>query len=248
MMGWIQQFQQEGYAVLPSVLPPSEVAALRDAVEGFEASHAAVREKRGSTYAVRRLCEMIPGVRTLSASPAIRSIVEPVLGPTARVVRSLLFDKNPEANWKVPWHQDLTIAVRERREVAGFGPWSEKAGVPHVQPPVEVLERMMTVRLHLDDCGVDNGPLRVLAGSHRLGVIDTGAIGQVRAEGSEVVCTVPAGGVVLMRPLTLHASSPAERPGHRRVVHLELAADELPDGLMWFEEAYGLEARDTGGT
>jgi ectoine hydroxylase-related dioxygenase (phytanoyl-CoA dioxygenase family) len=204
-----------------------------------------VREKGGSTYAVRRLCELIPAVRAMSVSPAIRNLVEPILGASARVVRSLLFDKNPEANWKVPWHQDLAIAVKERRDVAGFGPWSEKAGVTHVQPPVEVLERMVTVRLHLDDCGVENGPLRVLAGSHRLGVIDPGTVGDVRAELPEVSCMVPAGGAVLMRPLTLHASSPAERPGHRRVIHLEFAAGELPDELEWYE--HGLEARDTGG-
>jgi ectoine hydroxylase-related dioxygenase (phytanoyl-CoA dioxygenase family) len=213
------------------------VAALIDAVESFEASHAAVCEKGGSTYAVRRLCEMIPAARVVAASPGMRAIVEPVLGASARVVRSLLFDKNPAANWKVPWHQDLTIAVKERRDVDGFGPWSEKAGVTHAQPPVEVLERMVTVRLHLDDCGVENGPLRVLPGSHRLGVFEPANIGTARRELPEVTCTVAAGGVVVMRPLTLHASSPAERPGHRRVVHLEFAGEDLPGGLEWFEQS-----------
>jgi ectoine hydroxylase-related dioxygenase (phytanoyl-CoA dioxygenase family) len=233
----LADLERDGFAVVPSVIPESHVAALIDAVESFEASHAAVREKGGSTYAVRRLCELIRAVRELSASPAIRELIEPALGPSARVVRSILFDKNPAANWKVPWHQDLTIAVKQRHEVARFGPWSTKAGVTHVQPPTDVLERMLTIRLHLDDCGPENGPLRVIAGSHALGTIDVSAIPEIRRTRPEVTCTVPAGGAVLMRPLLLHASSPAQRPGHRRVIHLEFAAGELPGELEWHESA-----------
>jgi len=232
----LADLERDGYAVVPSVIPPAHAAALIDAVESFELSHAAVREKGGSTYAVRRLCEMIPAVRALSESVAIRDLIEPLLGMSARVVRSLLFDKNPAANWKVPWHQDLTIAVKERRDVAGFGPWSTKAGVTHVQPPADVLGRMLTIRLHLDDCDADNGPLRVIPGSHALGAIDPAEIPDVRRRTSEVSCTVPAGGAVLMRPLLLHASSPAQRPGHRRVIHLEFSAGgDLPRGLEWHE-------------
>ncbi len=94
-----------------------------------------------------------------------------VAGADCRLVRGLFFDKTPGANWPVAWHQDLTLAVAERREIAGWSNWSVKAGVPHVQPPVDILERMVTLRLQLDDCGADNGPLRVLPGSHCLGRI-----------------------------------------------------------------------------
>jgi ectoine hydroxylase-related dioxygenase (phytanoyl-CoA dioxygenase family) len=229
------RLDRDGFVLIPSVIPPAHVAALIDAVESFNASHAAVREKGGSTYAVRRLCEFVPAVRALSASAAIRAIIDPLLGPEARLVRSLLFDKTPDANWKVPWHQDLTIAVRERRDLPGFGPWSVKAGVTHVQPPADVLARMLTLRLHLDPCGPDNGPLRVIPGSHALGAIDPAAIPDVRRRTPDVACAVPAGGAVLMRPLLLHASSPADRPGHRRVIHLEFAAGDLPDGLEWHD-------------
>ena len=131
------------------------------------------------------------------------------------------------------WHQDLTIAVRERHEVPGFAFWSEKAGVMHVQPPVSILENMLAVRLHLDDCGPDNGPVRVLPGSHRHGRIAESEIPAWRQRVAEVVCTVPRGGVLLMRPLLLHASSPAVSPSRRRVVHIEYAADGLPGGLEW---------------
>jgi hypothetical protein len=226
---------RDGFAIVPNVIPREWVAELIDAVQGSEA-RAGVRGKAGATYAVRRLCEIVPAVRELSKSREIRALIEPYLGTFARVVRSLLFDKNPEANWKVPWHQDLTIAVKERGEVEGFGPWSVKAGVVHVQPPASVLAEMLTVRLHLDDCGPENGPLRVLPGSHTLGVMDADTIADARNRIVEATCAVGAGGVVLMRPLLLHASSQATVAGHRRVVHLEFAAADLPGGLEWHDD------------
>jgi ectoine hydroxylase-related dioxygenase (phytanoyl-CoA dioxygenase family) len=150
-------------------------------------------------------------------------------------VRAILFDKTPATNWKVSWHQDLTIAVKARRSVAGFGPWSEKAGVPHVQPPAAVLQRMVTLRVHLDACGSENGPLQVIPGSHTRGRLSPSDIERVTRDGPIVTCEVEAGGVLAMRPLLVHASSAARRPHHRRVVHLEFAADDLPSGLQWYE-------------
>src|SRR5207248_2544553 len=127
----------------------------------------------------------------------------------------------------------LSIAVRERKEAEGFGPWSVKAGVLHVQPPAAILEKMLTVRLHLDDCPEQNGPLRVIPGSHLLGRLREGAISALTTPAAPVVCTVARGGVLLMRPLLLHASSPSQQPGHRRVLHIEYAASPLPGGLQW---------------
>jgi ectoine hydroxylase-related dioxygenase (phytanoyl-CoA dioxygenase family) len=230
----LHELHRDGFSLVADVISTAEVEALTASLVDLE-SQAAIREKAGATYAVRRLCDLSDDVRRLSRSPNIRAIIEPVLGPSARLVRSLLFDKNPAANWKVPWHQDLTIAVKQRRDVPGFGPWSIKAGVPHVQPSVHVLENMLTVRLHLDDCGDANGPLRVLPGSHRLGVIDALAIADLRRRITETVCTLNAGSVLLMRPLLLHASAPATMLSHRRVVHLEFAAADLPGGLEWSE-------------
>lgn len=184
-------------------------------------------------YARRNLLDAIPEVRTLAAAKEIRAIVEPVLGPNAFPVKGILFDKTPEANWKVAWHQDTMITVRERIETPGFGPWSIKNGVHHVQPPSEVLDGILTVRVHLDDCGPENGPLRIIPKSHVNGVLEAEAIDLWRQTRPPVVCTVPRGGVLLMRPLILHASSAATVPSHRRVIHLEYAADRLPNGLQW---------------
>jgi ectoine hydroxylase-related dioxygenase (phytanoyl-CoA dioxygenase family) len=160
-------------------------------------------------------------------------LVEPILGPGCFAVRVLWFDKTPDANWKVPWHQDLAIAVQARAEVDGFGGWSEKAGVTHVQPPTWLLERMVTVRLHLDDCGPNRGPLRVLPGSHHEGRLQPAQIQQWQQEQRATECVVNAGDAILMRPLLLHASSEATTPGHRRVLHIEFANTDLPGGLQW---------------
>ena len=152
------------------------------------------------------------------------------------VVRVLLFDKTPGANWAVGWHQDPAIAVREQIDTPGFSGWSLKAGVLHVHPPAEILARMLTLRLHLDPCGPENGPLRVIPGSHSLGRLSEAEIQRHASNSEAVSCTSPRGGVLAMRPLLLHASSPATQPNHRRVLHLEFACDELPVPLQWHEE------------
>jgi ectoine hydroxylase-related dioxygenase (phytanoyl-CoA dioxygenase family) len=133
------------------------------------------------------------------------------------------------------WHQDLTIAVRERRCAVGFGAWSEKQGVVHVQPPISVLERMLAMRVHLDECPAESGPLRVLPGSHREGRLDAAAIERWKTQVSEIQCVAGKGDMILMRPLLLHASSTARAANRRRVLHLEFAADDLPCDLDWFE-------------
>jgi ectoine hydroxylase-related dioxygenase (phytanoyl-CoA dioxygenase family) len=164
----------------------------------------------------------------------IRQTIVAILGKACFAVRGILFNKTPDSNWKVVWHQDRTIAVRERKDTARFGPWSVKAGVPHVQPPASVMARMLAVRLHLDESHASNGPLRVIPGSHSVGCLSPSEITTWKEQPS-VTCTVPKGGAILMRPLLVHASSVCSSPEPRRVIHLEFAAEDLPDGLEWFE-------------
>jgi len=225
-----QEIECDGFVVMPQVLSVEEVDALAAAISGLTDD---IRvQGRGGT---RGLLQMVSAVRALASDSAVNAAAVGALGSDCFAVRALLFDKTPAANWKVAWHQDLTIAVRARREVEGYGPWSVKAGVPHVQPPVSVLERMVAVRVHLDDCGPDNGPLRVLPGSHRAGCLRAPEIGAWREQVAEVSCIVPSGGLLVMRPLLLHASSPANNPAHRRVIHIEYAAVALAGGLEWCE-------------
>ena len=150
--------------------------------------------------------------------------MDTLLGTSWRCVRGLFFDKNMQANWFVPWHRDLVIAVQARNDVDGYGPWSVKDDVIHVQPPREVLENMLAIRLHLDDCGPDNGPLRVIPRSH----LSMEAVTEPVVE-----LTAKRGEVIAMRPLLLHSSGRATSPTNRRVIHLEFALVDLPSPLQF---------------
>lgn len=213
-------------------------------VRGFEvASHVVSATTRDDLRSVfDRLVGAAPGnrqglgdpvVRAIASSLAIRDLVAPVLGPHAFAYRATLFDKTPITNWLVAWHQDLVVPVAERRDVPGYGPWSQKGGTWFVQPPVEVLRGLLAVRIDLDGSDATNGALRVLPGTHRLGVLPPARLAEVAATVAPVTCAVPAGGALLMRPLLLHASSKAATATHRRVVHIEFAAVELPAGLAF---------------
>jgi ectoine hydroxylase-related dioxygenase (phytanoyl-CoA dioxygenase family) len=190
-------------------------------------------ERDGQTYGVRNLLHIAP-VREVIAMPKIVSCLMPLLGPGFRAVRGLFFDKTAKANWPVLWHQDLTLALRERRDLQGWTNWTVKRGVTHAQPPPEILNRMVTMRLHLDDCPVENGALRIVSGSHGEGLLSRDTI-QDAAKAAESIAA-KAGEALFMRPLLLHASSPAQTPSHRRVLHLEFApANLLPPELAWAE-------------
>jgi ectoine hydroxylase-related dioxygenase (phytanoyl-CoA dioxygenase family) len=225
--------ERDGHAIIEDVLSADALAALSDSLAGRD-DGAAVR-RRSSVYAIRNLLDVIPAVKALSQSPAIRPRIDAILGVDAIAVRGILFDKTPDANWTVPWHQDLAIAVREQVEMPGFTGWSVKAGVPHVQPPASILEHMLSVRVHLDDCGDDNGPLDVLSGSHRHGRLTQAEVERWRDREKPVPCLVRRGGLLLMRPLLLHRSLSATSPQHRRVIHIEYANVELPPGLNWYQ-------------
>lgn len=228
--GTFSHFDRWGFAVIEDVLEVADIRRLRDAFENVES---AGHRRNGMNYALRNGLCSLPAVVEIATSRAVRSLVEPLLGPRAFAVKATLFDKSPEANWKVPWHQDLTICVEHRVETPGFSAWSVKEGVVNVQPPEQILGALLAVRLHLDDCDESNGPLRVLRGSHQTGKLAPEAIADWQANQEQRVCPVGLGGALLMRPLLLHASSAAVKPRRRRVVHLEFAAVDLPGELRW---------------
>jgi len=156
-----------------------------------------------------------------------------IVGRELVAVKATLFDKTPEANWRVQWHQDRVIVVKERLNVPGYGPWSTKSGSLHVDAPSEVLGQMLAIRVHLDACGSENGPLRVIPGSHRSGKLAEWRLAEVAAASPMIELYMPQGAILLMRPLLIHSSSPARATAHRRILHVELAPRESISPLQW---------------
>jgi hypothetical protein len=170
----------------------------------------------------------------LGARGPIGVRVAQALGPATRPVRMILFDKSAVANWALSWHQDRTIVVRNREEVPGFGPWTTKSGLLHVAPPIDLLERMMTIRIHLDPVPATNAPLLIARGSHLLGRVPETEIGNMVARHSVVACLADAGDIWAYSTPILHASDAAAEPRRRRVLQVDYAAEDLPGGLEWF--------------
>ncbi len=224
----IDKLDRDGFAIVRNVLSDDLRVEILRALEELLSP---------SSAGVRGLVKKVPVAGRMAESPMIRTLVEPVLGSKAQLVRSILFNKSETANWQVAWHQDLAIAVQQKVGLEGFVSWSNKEGVPHVQPPVKVLERMLNLRVHLDGADESNGALLVSPGSHRLGRIPADeAAAAAKRLGTEL-CAVNAGDVLLFRPLTLHASRKVTSNRPRRVIHLEFAGVSLPAPLAWAEAA-----------
>ena len=173
-----------------------------------------------------------PEVHRVAHDPRLMAIAIEFLGESAVPYRATLFDKSPDRNWLVTWHQDKALPLLEQRDVPGWGPWSVKAGFTYAHAPAGALSRIVALRVHFDHSGNDNGSLRVIPGTHRLGLLSPAQIDEVVERSSPVDCLVASGGIVAMRPLILHASSKAETARPRRVLHIEYAESlDADDGL-----------------
>ena len=151
-------FAEAGYAVVPDVLSEADPDRLLD-----ELGHVA-RTRAGARGLMR-----LPSVAALANATGLLSLASEALGANAVPFKATLFDKSRGANWAVPWHQDTALPLEGKRDAPGWGPFSTKAGVLHGNAPAWALERVVALRFHLDASGPDNGPLRVIAGSHRPG-------------------------------------------------------------------------------
>jgi hypothetical protein len=169
----------------------------------------------------------------LDAEGSIGAIAAEFLGPQCRPVRAILFDKTAGTNWSLAWHQDRTICVKKRVDVGGYGPWTTKGGMQHVAPPFELLARMITLRVHLDDVPAGNAPLLIAPGSHTAGRVPMADYDAIVDRCGIHACLAKAGDIWVYATPILHASEAADVTGHRRVLQIDYAAEDLPGGLAW---------------
>jgi hypothetical protein len=204
-----------GFQILPGVFTPTELAPVASALAG----DLTTRTRAGARHLLGTRA-----IRTLATEERLLEIARRFIGSPAVPFRATLFDKSADANWLVVWHQDTALPLRRRVESNEWGPWSMKGGILYAHAPADALAQVVALRIHLDDSTNANGPLRVLPGSHTFGLLSDERIAELQQAITPVECLTPAGGVVAMRPLVVHASSKSRDTQPRRVLHIEYAA------------------------
>ena len=215
-------FDKDGAELFAQALDEANCRCLEAAMVALPTSMPGVRIGDGSQLK-----------RFVDTAGPIGAIAAAVLGPEASPVRAILFDKTAERNWALGWHQDRTIAVKERAHMDGFGPWTVKSGLIQVEPPFEILERMVTVRVHLDAVNKTNAPLRIVPGSHKLGRLPEAEIERAVTTLGERICLAERGDLWLYATSIVHASMAADPPRRRRVLQVDYSADAAPGALAW---------------
>jgi ectoine hydroxylase-related dioxygenase (phytanoyl-CoA dioxygenase family) len=224
--------QQQGFSIHTDIYSADEVRSILLTIASADSSKETFR-KSADLFAIRQFLKEIPDTIELIFNNKLKALIREQIGSDYFVVKSIYFDKPASSNWYVSYHQDLTISVNRKGKWPGFGPWTIKQNQFAVQPPLEVLENITTVRIHLDDTDENNGALRVIPGSHQKKIYRPEHINW--EEETELSCKVPTGGVMLMKPLLLHSSGRTTNDRKRRVIHIELCNQELPAGLEWAE-------------
>jgi ectoine hydroxylase-related dioxygenase (phytanoyl-CoA dioxygenase family) len=219
----LAEVEKQGFAILPEVLTCSDVERLDESLT----RNPLPRIRGGMRHALRN-----PAVVAVAGEPRVLAIAQQILGSNAFPFRATLCDKSPISNWLVVWHQDKALPLRERRELPEWGPWSVKDGVIYSNAPASALSRVVALRLHLDDATSENGPLPVLPRTHVMGVLSDDAIHGLSTRTTAVDGLVPRGGILVMRPLIIHASSKSRSATRRRLLHIEYAASaSFAEGL-----------------
>ena len=229
-----QALESEGFSIVPAIYGVDEITRIKQCLEEAECDLPSFMRTE-HLFAIRELLENIPSLKPLILNENMRELIESIGSSNHFISKAIYFDKPAESNWFVAYHQDLSISVNQKEtSLADYTNWTKKRGVIGVQPPLNVLENTITLRIHLDDTNAENGALRVIPTSHLSGVLRKEDM-NVENLAEEVCCSVDAGGIMLMKPLTFHASNKTTNNQRRRVIHLEICDQELASSLEWKE-------------
>ncbi len=227
-----EQIAKDGFAVINNVFQEDEIESLLSCISQVDKSNPSFR-KTNDLFAIRQFIKEVPDTAEFIFNNNPKSIISTVFGKDFFVVKSIYFDKPEQSNWFVAYHQDLTISVDKKSDIKGFGPWTVKQNQFAVQPPLGILENNFTIRIHLDNTNEKNGALKIIPKSHLKGVYRPETIDWTLE--SETICNVEKGGIMIMRPLLLHASNRSTNNCKRRVIHIEFSNLSLPNKLQWSE-------------
>ena len=220
---WQEELNRHGFAMVQERLNENETSSLLHWI----GTALQQRTKAGIRHALE-----IQAVDELARDPRMMAIAREVLGGDTIPFRATFFDKSPDANWLVVWHQDTALPLREKREGVGWGPWSVKQGVIYAHAPANALQKVLALRIHFDHSTLENGPLRVLSGTHKLGILSNNSLQETATRTPATDCLVSKGGILAMRPLIVHSSSKSRTKTARRVLHIEYASSiEITEGM-----------------
>ncbi|QHS56777.1 phytanoyl-CoA dioxygenase family protein [Mucilaginibacter sp. 14171R-50] len=221
-----------GFTVIEAVYTQEEIEAILAEIAKADTDKNTFR-KTDDLFAIRQFLKELPAVNNIIFNTKLTAIIDELFGDDYFAVKSIYFDKPEKSNWFVAWHQDLTISVNKKADLPGYGPWTVKQNQFAVQPPLNILQNNFTIRIHLDDTDEGNGALKVIPGSHLKGVYRPETI-DWNSE-TEQTCNVKAGGIMIMKPLLLHASNRTTNNKPRKVIHIEFSKANLPDQIEWSE-------------
>jgi ectoine hydroxylase-related dioxygenase (phytanoyl-CoA dioxygenase family) len=227
-----EQIANEGFAIVDAIFSATEIEGLLHTLSQSDTEGPSFR-KTSDLFAIRQFFKEIPDAIPIIFNAKLVSLITSIFGTDYFVVKSIYFDKPATSNWFVAYHQDLTISVDKKMNIAGFGPWTIKQNQYAVQPPLPILEDNFTIRIHLDDANAENGALKVLPKSHLKGICRPETIDWNTV--TTTICNVKKGSVMLMKPLLLHASGKTTNAVRRRVLHIEFSRTLLPETLRWSE-------------
>lgn len=227
-----QDISSKGYSVINDVFNDEEIGNILDAIRHGESSNPTFRKGAG-LFAIRQFLNEIQVAKEIILKSSLKAIIEAIFGKHYFPVKSIYFDKPEQSNWFVSWHQDLTISVNNKAELSGYSNWTVKQNQFAVQPPIEILKDNFTIRIHLDETDKYNGALKVIPGSHHNGIYRHDNIDLVNNKVE--ICDVRKGGIMIMRPLLMHASDRTTNNEKRRVIHIEFSRFKLPEGINWSE-------------
>jgi len=228
-----QEILENGFTIINDIYSTAEIERIESVIQATDTSKENFRKTEG-LFAIRQFLKEIPNVVNLVFNDKLTDLISKLFDKTYFISKSIYFDKPEESNWFVAYHQDLTISVNNKIPVDGFGPWTVKQNQFAVQPPLNYLENNFTIRIHLDETDELNGALKVIPQSHKKGIYRPDAINLSKE--NETVCNVKKGGVMIMRPLLMHASGRTANNKKRRVIHIEFSNKQLPDVLNWSEK------------
>jgi ectoine hydroxylase-related dioxygenase (phytanoyl-CoA dioxygenase family) len=223
---------EEGFTIVEDVYSDEEIQRILSIIDSANTNNPTFL-KTANLFAIRQLFKEIPELKVLLVNDKLKEIIRDLFGENFFIVKSIYFDKPEESNWFVSYHQDLTISVDKKIEIAGFGPWTTKYNQFAVQPPLEILKGIYTIRIHLDDTNEENGALKVVPGSHLKNIYRASTIDWTLE--TEKICEVLKGGLMIMKPLLLHGSNKTTNNSKRRVIHIEFSNQELPSEIQWAE-------------